>query len=77
VLGIAARRLSDQLARALSRETGSIAFHLILAAGGGWAMLAHLGFVPAPAALDWLTMFVLLMFVAAFIAAGRRNLLVR
>ena len=77
VLGIAARRLSDELARTLSRETGNIAFHLILAIGGGWAMLAHLGFVPAPAPLDWLTMFIVLMFVAAFIAVGRRKLFAR
>ena len=77
VLGIAARRLSDELARALSRETGSIAFHLILGLGGGWAILAHLGFVPAPAPLDWLTMFIVLMFVAAFIAVGRRKLFAR
>jgi hypothetical protein len=48
---------------------------LVLALGGGWAMLAHLGFVAAPAPLDWLTMFTILMFVAAFIAAGRRKLL--
>jgi uncharacterized membrane protein len=77
VLGIAARRLSDELARTLSRETGNIAFHLILVLGGGWAMLAHLGFVPAPAPLDWLTMFIVLMFVAAFIAVGRRKLFAR
>ena len=77
LLAIAARRLSDELVRTLSNETGNIAFHLILAVGGGWAMLAHLGFVAAPAPLDWLTLFIVLMFVASFIAAGRRNLLTR
>ena len=75
VLGMATQRLSDELARTLSREAGSLAFYLILGLGGGWAMLAHLGFVAAPAPLDWLTLFTVLLFVASFIAAGRRNLL--
>jgi hypothetical protein len=73
--GIAAWRLSDELDRTLSNEAGNMAFYLIQVVGGGWAMLAHLRFVPAPAPLDWLTMFVVMMFAASFIAAGRRNLL--
>lgn len=77
VLGIAAWRLNDELGRTLSLETGHMAFYLILALGGGWAMLAHLGFVAGPAPIDWLTLFIVLMFAAAFIAAGRRNLLTR
>lgn len=76
-LGIAAWRLSDELGRTLSREAGNIAFYLILVLGSGWAMLARLGFVAGPAPLDWLTMFTVLMFVASFIAAGRRKLLTR
>lgn len=74
-LGIATWRLSDELTRALSRETGNMAFHLILVLGGGWATLAHLGFVAAPTPLGWLTMFIVLMFVASFIVLGRRKLL--
>jgi hypothetical protein len=77
VLGIAASRRSDELGRTLSRETGHIAFYLILLFGGGWAMLAHLGFVAGPAPLAWLTLFVILLFAASFIAAGRRKLLTR
>jgi hypothetical protein len=38
-------------------------------------MLAHLGFVAAPASLGWLTLFLLLLFAATFIALGRRRLL--
>ena len=76
-LTIASRRLSDELGRTLSRETGNIAFYLALVLGGGWAILAHLGFVVAPAPLDWLTLLTLLMFAAAFIALGRRKLLTR
>jgi hypothetical protein len=39
VLGIATWRLSDELTRTLSYETGNMAFYLILVLGGGWAML--------------------------------------
>lgn len=77
VLGIASRRLSDELGHALSREAGSIAFHLTLAIGGGWAILARIGYVPAPASLDWLTLFTVLMFAASFVAVGRRRMLTR
>jgi len=75
VLGIATWRLSDELGRTLSHETGNLAFYLILVLGGGWAMLAHLGFVAGPAPLDWLTLFTVLLFAASFIAVGRRRLL--
>jgi hypothetical protein len=74
-LGIAAWRLSDELGRTLSHETGNMAFYLILVLGGGWAMLAHLGFVAGPAPLDWLTLFTVLLFAASFIVLGRRKLL--
>lgn len=74
-LGVATWRLSDELTRTLSNETGAMAFYLVLVFGGGWATLAHLGFVTAPAPLGWLTMFVVVMFVASFIVLGRRRLL--
>jgi hypothetical protein len=77
VLGLAAWRLSDELGRTLSYETGNLAFYLILAVGGGWATLAQLGLVDSPAPLDWLTLFIVLLYVASFIAAGRRKLLTR
>ena len=76
-LGVAAWKMSDELGRTLSRESGNMAFYLILVFGGGWAILAHLGLVAAPAPLDWLTLFTILMFAASFIALGRRKLLTR
>lgn len=76
-LSIAVWRLMDELDRTLSQEAGNIAFYLILLFGGGWAMLARLGFVAAPAPLDWLTMFTFIIFVASFVAVGRRKLLTR
>ena len=77
VLGVIVWRLSDELAHTLSHETGNMAFYLILVLGGGWTMLAHLGFLAAPAPLDWLTLFTVLMFAASFIVVGRRKLLLR
>lgn len=76
-LTIAAWRVMDELDRTLSYETGNMAFYLMMLLGGGWATLAHLGFVAAAAPLDWLTMFTVISFVASFIVAGRRNLLTR
>jgi hypothetical protein len=65
----------DELSQTLSRETGNAAYYLIVVLGGGWAILAHLGFVPAPAPLDWLTMLTVIALAASVIAAGRRGLL--
>lgn len=76
-LGLAVWRLTDELDRTLSYEAGNMAFYLVLAVGGGWAMLAHLDFVEGPAPLDWLTMLTVLMFTASIIAVARRKLLMR
>lgn len=67
-------RRIDELSQTLSRETGNAAYYLIVVLGGGWAILAHLGFVPAPAPLDWLTMLTVIMFVASVIVVARRGL---
>jgi hypothetical protein len=74
-VGFATRGLLDELWQALSRETGSAGFHLIYVIGGGWAILAHLGFAPAPTPLDWLIMLTLIVFAASVIATARRGLL--
>lgn len=76
-LGIAAWRLSDELGRTLSHETGNMAFYLIVMVGGGWSVLARLGFVAGPAPLDWVTLFAVLLLLASVIALGRRKLLAR
>ena len=65
----------DELSQTLSRETGNAAYYLIVILGGGGAILAHLGFVPAPAPLDWLTMLTVIMFAASVIATARRGML--
>lgn len=68
-------RRMDELMRRVSNEAGNLAFHLVLLAGGGWAMLAHLGLARAPAPLDWLSMFFGLVLVASLVATARRGML--
>jgi hypothetical protein len=65
----------DELSQAISREAGNAAFYLVFIIGGGWAVLAHLGFVRPATPLDWLTLLILSSFAASFIALGRRGLL--
>lgn len=67
-------RLSDELMRTLSYETGNMAFYLVWAVGGGWGILAHVGLMRPPAPLDLVTMSAVLLFAASFIVLGRRKL---
>ena len=68
-------RLADELMSAVSREAAAIAYYSCFACIGGWAMLAQLGFAAAPEMLDVLTLFLALVLLATFWAAGRRGLL--
>lgn len=61
----------DELNRAAARESDHLAFKWLCLIGGTWAMLAHLNFIAAPSALDWLTMLAGASFVAGLVAAGR------
>lgn len=68
-------RHMDELMRRVTTETGNMTYYLLLLVGGGWAILAHLGYARAPTPLDWLTMLFGLVLLASFIAAGRRGML--
>lgn len=70
-------REMDELGRTVSRESGNITYYLLFMVGGGWAMLAWLGFMPGPSPLDWITMLHALPLGAAFIAAGRKGMLMQ
>ncbi|KLE33804.1 hypothetical protein [Aurantiacibacter luteus] len=76
VLSVKTLKLQDELMRAVGRQTGMVAFYLLALIGGTWAMLAHLGFVAAPAPLDWLTMIWSLMLLAAFIVVAQKGMMV-
>jgi hypothetical protein len=68
-------RQMDELMRSLTRETGELAYYLMLLACGGWALLAWLGYAPAMGMLDFLTLNHVLLLLASVLAAGRRGLM--
>ncbi len=72
---IKAYRCADELMLATNLEAGAITYGLMLLTLGGWAMLAHVGYVSAPAPLDILSACYVLVMVASFIAIGRRGLI--
>lgn len=74
-LSVRGMRLSDELTTAMSTEAAQLGYYLLFAVLGGWAMLAHLGFVTPPAMLDVLTLFWVLVLGSTFWVAGRRGLL--
>jgi len=75
VLSIQVYRASDELMLAVNLEGGALSYGLVFVVVGGWAMLAHLGYTAAPAPLDLLSLFYVLVLVASFAAVGRRGML--
>lgn len=75
LLSLRMLRVMDELMRAVTRECGEIAYYLVLAVAGGWALLAHLKFVPDMAMLDFVTLNYVLLLVASVIANGRHGLM--
>lgn len=65
----------DELILEVSRITGALTFYLLALIGGGWSIIAHLGFASAPSPLDWLTMMAALLLLASFIACAKKGLL--
>lgn len=66
---------SDELMRETSRDAGNYAFTVMAGLGGIWATAAHLGYLPAPRPLDWLTVGALATLAGAIVATGKRGLL--
>ena len=75
LLSVLVYRACDELMMAVNLEAGALTYGLVLVVVGGWALLAHLGFVTGPQPLDLLTAFYVLVLVASFIAIGRRGML--
>jgi hypothetical protein len=75
VLSVLVYRSSDELMLAVNLEAGAFSYVLLLLVVGLWAMLAHLGYVAAPAPIDLLTLFYVVVLLASFIAVGRRGML--
>ena len=74
-LSVAVYRACDELMLAINLEAGALTYGLVLAVVGGWAMLAHLGYLAGPQPLDLLTAFYVLVLIASFVAVGRRGML--
>jgi hypothetical protein len=74
-LSVLVYRASDELMAAVNLEAGALSYGIVSLVIGLWAMLAHLGYTSAPAPLDLLTLFYVLVLVASFIAVGRRGML--
>lgn len=68
---------ADELMRDVMREGASASFYLGFAVIGGWAMLAHLGFVAAPAMLDVISLIYALTLIGCFWVIGRRGMMIR
>lgn len=68
-------RECDELMTAVNLEAGALSSGLLFVVVGGWAVCAHLGYAAAPAPLDLLTLFYVLLLLASFIAVGRRGML--
>ena len=66
----------DEFNQSLSREASALAMHISLVFLGGWAALAHLGYVEWIAPLALLTAFAVLELGAIFWVVGKRGLLV-
>ena len=67
--------LADELMHSVIHDAAARAYYLMLAVGGGWALVAYLGFLPEPRALDWINLFYLLALVASALAMRKRGLL--
>ena len=68
-------RMADELLSAMNLEAAALTYGLVLLVLGGWGMLAHLAYVPAPQPLDILTACYVLVLVATFVVLGRRGML--
>ena len=65
----------DELWTGVNSETCVTAMYLTFAIGGGWSVLAHLGFIPALAALDWITLLGATSLVGAMHSTYRRGMI--
>lgn len=75
VLSLSVYRACDELMRAINLEAGALSYGFIVLVAGVWAILAHLGYMPAPAPLDLLSLLYALVLLASFIVVGRRGML--
>jgi hypothetical protein len=70
-----AARAADELMRAMMRDSAAGSFYALFVILGAWAVLAHLGYMPAPAMLDIVTLMYALTLLVCFWIIGRRGMI--
>lgn len=76
-MSLKSMRSADEFMRGVMRDGASAGFYLAFGVIGGWALGAHLGFLPQPRMLDVVTLFYALTLVGCFWVVARRGMLVR
>ena len=77
IIGGMSAKKYDELTRQISLEASAGAFYTTLLLIGGWAALAHLGYVAWLSPLAFISALALLLIIAIFIVSARKGLLVR
>ena len=67
--------MMDELHKAVSNEAITIGYYLVVAVGGLWSVLAHLGFVEGPEFIDWVVILWSMILIASFVAMFRKGML--
>lgn len=66
---------ADELMRAMMRDSAAASYYTLFLILGGWAVLAHLSYVPAPTMLDVVTLLYGLTLLVTFWVIGRRGMI--
>ena len=77
IIGGMSAKKYDELTRQISLEASAGAFYTTLLLIGGWAALAHLGYVAWLSPLAFVSALALLLIIAIFIVSARKGLLIR
>lgn len=75
VLTVAGMRHYDELTRHLALEASAWGFYATLVVTGGWAALAHLGFVAWISPIAFVGLLFVLQLLMAFVAVGLRGMM--
>ena len=75
VFSLRSAKHSDELMRAVSRDTAAYGYYAVFIVLGGWVALSVLEYVPAPQMIDILSLLWALVLAAAFFVCGSRGML--
>lgn len=75
IISLVSHKKLDELTRQINLEASALTLELALILLGGWAALAHLGFVGWVTPLALISILALLLLVAIFIVATRKGLM--